>query len=88
MTVVSGRKKSSAVSVSTLPGAGRRESAPSLPLGLPVVRKNGVAHSGVVRQAIKANVVPISLPRENTILRGVSIAIKKFFNVFIFSPSI
>src|ERR1700730_12967184 len=46
MTVGSERTKSSAVSVSIFPGLGRRESAPSLPSGLPVLKKNGSAAAG------------------------------------------
>src|SRR5215471_839791 len=66
MTVVSCRKKSSAVSVSMLPGLGRRESAPSAPLGFPVLKKNGAAHRGVARHAVKANAAQIKLPRDIT----------------------
>jgi hypothetical protein len=64
MTVVSVRKKSSAVSVSIFPGLGRRESAPSAPLGVPVAKKNGAAHRGVVRHTLNANATPIKLARD------------------------
>src|SRR5262245_18258407 len=66
MTVVSCRKKSSAVSVSLLPALGRRESAPSAPLGFPVLKKKGAAHRGVVRHAVNPNAAPIKLPRDIT----------------------
>src|SRR5438128_849018 len=46
MTVVSVRAKSSAVSVSIFPGLGRRDSAPSRPSGLPVLKKKCSAHAG------------------------------------------
>jgi hypothetical protein len=45
MTVVSARMKSSAVSVSIFPGPGRRERAPSLPSGMPVLKKKLSAHA-------------------------------------------
>jgi len=48
MTVVSVRKKSSAVSVSILFGLSVRESAPSRPSALPVVKKKGAAQAGLV----------------------------------------
>ncbi|TMG83465.1 MAG: hypothetical protein E6H78_12180 [Betaproteobacteria bacterium] len=47
MTVVAVRMKSSAVSVSTLPGLSLRESAPRRPSALPVVKKKGAAQAGV-----------------------------------------
>src|SRR5207244_653413 len=46
ITVGAVRTKSSAVSVSIFPGLGRRESAPSLPSGVPVAKKKGAAHTG------------------------------------------
>src|SRR5439155_372361 len=46
MTVVSVRAQSSAVSVSIFPGLGRRDSAPSRPSGLPVLKKKCSAHAG------------------------------------------
>jgi hypothetical protein len=61
ITVVVDRKKSSAVSVSTFPGLGRRESAASRPLGLPVAKKNEDANKGVVRHTINVNATPIKV---------------------------
>src|SRR5262249_13013754 len=61
MTVVSDTRKSSAVSVSIFPGLGRRESAPSWPLGLPVAKKNVDAHKGVVRHTLNVNAAPIKV---------------------------
>src|SRR5215813_12663139 len=84
MTVVSCKKKSSAVSVSILPGLGRWESAPSRPLGMPVAKKNGAARKGVARHAVKANAIPIKLPRETTTLLEVLIPFKKLLNLVIF----
>src|SRR5881628_1145475 len=84
MTVVSCRRKSSAVSVSTFPGLGRRESAPSRPLGLPVAKKNVAAHRGVARHAVKANAAPIKLPRDFAAFLVVLIPFKEFLNLFIF----
>src|SRR5262245_30722572 len=49
MTVVSARKKSSAVSVSIFPELSLRASAPSKPSGFPVVKKNGAAEADVAR---------------------------------------
>src|SRR5258708_7649604 len=47
MTVVSVRKKSSAVSVANFPEALLWESAPSRPSALPVVKEKGLAKAGV-----------------------------------------
>src|SRR6266478_5067930 len=47
MTVVSARMKSSAVSVSSLPGLWLLASAPSKPSGFPVVKKKGAAEADV-----------------------------------------
>src|SRR5262249_52912177 len=84
MTVVSCRTKSSAVSVSILPGLGGRENAPSCVVGLPVEKKNGTAQRGVAKSAATANAIAITLLREITILFGVFISFKKFSNLFIF----
>jgi hypothetical protein len=61
ITVVVVRKKSSAVSVSGFPALGRRESAPSRPLGLPVEKKNVDANKGVVRHTVNVNAAPIKI---------------------------
>src|SRR5262245_44877651 len=68
MTVVSVRKKSSAVSVSIFPALGRRESAPSWPLGLPVAKKNVDAHKGVVRHTLNVNAAPIKVAFDTALL--------------------
>src|SRR5262249_57570735 len=68
MTVVSCKRKSSAVSVSIFPGLARRESAPSWPLGLPVAKKKVDAHRGVVRHALNANAAPIKVVFDITAL--------------------
>jgi hypothetical protein len=47
MTVVSVRKKSSAVSVAKFPELSLWESAPSRPSALPVVKAKGLAQAGV-----------------------------------------
>src|SRR5258706_1226216 len=47
MTVVSVRKKSSAVSVANIPELSLWESAPSRPSALPVVKEKGLAQAGV-----------------------------------------
>src|SRR5262249_23138985 len=83
-TVTSCRTKSSAVSVSILPGLGRRDSAPRRSLGSPVEKKNGVAQRGVTRHAINANATATKLPRETTIFLGVFNPFKKFLNLYIF----
>jgi hypothetical protein len=75
MTVVSCRKKSSAVSVSTLPALGRWESAPSWPFGLPVSKKNVFARRGAARHTVRANASPLTL----TLLA----CDKKLLNLFI-----
>jgi hypothetical protein len=47
MTVASVKMKSSAVSVSRLPGLAGRESDPSLPSGIPVLKEKGSAVAGM-----------------------------------------
>src|SRR5262252_83387 len=74
MTVVSCKRKSSAVSVSIFPGLARRESAPSWPLGLPVAKKKVDAQRGVVRHTLNANAAPIKLAFDITALLIVVIA--------------
>ena len=61
MTVVCCRMKSSAVSVSSFPGLARRDSAPSRPSGLPVVKEKGAAHRGVATHIPKASLAPVKL---------------------------
>jgi hypothetical protein len=63
ITVVSGRMKSSAVSVSTLPALPGRDAAPSRPSGAPVVKKNVAAHAGVASHTPRANVAAVRLVR-------------------------
>src|SRR5947199_3040570 len=70
MTVVRGRTKSSAVSVSIFPKLTRRDSAPSRPSGVPVLKKNISAHAGVANHSPTRTVVV----NES----------KKFLNPFIF----
>src|SRR5215470_3169817 len=81
MTVVSCKKKSSAVSVSIFPGLGRRESAPSWPFGVPVANKNGAAHKGVVRHALNANAAPIKVVFDITALLIVVIVFSLVFSL-------
>ena len=59
MTVVCCRMKSSAVSVSRFPGLARRDSAPSRPSGLPVVKEKGAAHRDVATHIPKASLAPV-----------------------------
>src|SRR5579864_3922659 len=61
MTVVCCRVKSSAVSVSIFPGLARRDSAPSRPSGLPVVKEKGDAHRDVATHMPKASLAPVTL---------------------------
>jgi hypothetical protein len=61
MTVVSVRMKSSAVSVSSFPGLALRESAPSQPSALPVVKKKGLAQAGVASHTPAVNNEAINL---------------------------
>src|SRR5712692_2439184 len=61
MTVVCCRMKSSAVSVSSFPGLARRDSAPSRPSGVPVVKEKGAAHRDVATEIPKAKVAPLKL---------------------------
>src|SRR5215467_6969471 len=63
MTVVSARMKSSAVSVSNLPGLAGREAAPSRPSGAPVVKKKVAAHAGVPSHRPKTNMAAVRLVR-------------------------
>src|SRR5262249_12578870 len=84
MTVVSCKRKSSAVSVSIFPALGRRESAPSSPLGLPVAKKNGAAQRGVARLVVKNNRPAIRPPRDITTFLGVVIAFTNLLIEFIF----
>src|SRR6266571_5265426 len=63
MTVVSVRRKSSAVSVSILPALGRRDSAPSLASVFPVLKKKLSAHAGVASDNPIVNVAIIKLSR-------------------------
>src|SRR5712692_1292347 len=60
MTVVCVKRKSSAVSVSS-PGPAGRDSAPSRPSGLPVLKKKGVAPAGVANQTPTLKVAAIKL---------------------------
>lgn len=66
-----------------LPGLGRRESAPSRPLGLPVAKENEAAHTGVARLALKTNAAPIKLHRNLQRFAVVVIPFKRFLNLFI-----
>jgi hypothetical protein len=68
MTVVCCRMKSSAVSVSSFPGLARREAAPSLPSGTPVVNEKDDAHRDVTKHIPKANLAPVELTNEFTTL--------------------
>src|SRR5215467_5606345 len=83
MTVGTCRTKSSAVSVSILPGLGRRESAPSSPLGLPVAKKKGAAQRGVARHALKHNRPAIRPPRDITTCLGLVVAFRTLLNELI-----
>src|SRR5215813_10464224 len=83
MTVGTCTKKSSAVSVSTLPGPGRRESAPSRPLGLPVAKKKGAAQRGAARHRVNTKAPAARPPRDITTLLGVVIPFKNFLSQFI-----
>src|SRR5260370_19795099 len=56
ITVVSVRIKSSAVSVSSSPALGGRDSAPSRPSGLPVLKENVAAQADVASQTAVLNV--------------------------------
>src|SRR6266550_1788852 len=63
ITVVSVRTKSSAVSVSSFPGLSLRESAPSRPSALPVVKKKGAAQAGVASHAPAISSAAVKLTR-------------------------
>jgi hypothetical protein len=61
IAVVCWRTKSSAVSVSIFPGLGRRDSAPSWPSALPVLKKKVSAHTGIASHTPMVNVATIKL---------------------------
>src|SRR5215467_9059 len=63
ITVVSGRMKSSAVSVSTLPALAGRDAAPNRPSGAPVVKKKVAASAGGASHTPKTKMAPHKLGR-------------------------
>src|SRR6516165_8375287 len=63
IVVVSVRMKSSAVSVSSVPGLAGRDSAPSSPSGFPVLKKNGAAQAGAASHTPALTATPTTLDR-------------------------
>src|SRR5215831_961930 len=78
MTVVSCSGKSSAASVSAFPGLGRRDTAPSWFVGLPVSKTNESAHEGIAMHAVKAKAATIALTCDITGLLVVLIRLNVF----------
>jgi hypothetical protein len=74
IVVVSVRMKSSAVSVSSAPGLEGRDSAPSSPSGLPVLKKNGAAQAGAASHTPTLIATPTTLDR-NTVRTALFISL-------------